>query len=463
MAYRLNPLFEPKSVAVVGATDDASKLGFHVMKSLTIHPFRGTLIPINPNRAEVMGISTASSLTHVSGEIDLAVVVVPAQSVLEVFRECVARKVKGIVLITAGFKEIDDPSGGALQDELAALANSANIPVIGPNTFGIVNRHVDLNASFTPEFSLVEEGSISLVSQSGGIAHLMSFLSIRSDIKLSKIVGLGNHLNLDFADMIDYLIEDPYTSVIVMYMEGVETPRRIVQTAQKCGKRKPILAWKSGSASVSNIASKSHTGSLAGSKELYEGAFRQANILSFDSSESILDAAKAFSACPIPRSSTVAVLTSQAGPGMVGADVCEAEGIRLAQFSAKTQRRIDELLPPMSMRNNPVDMGPIWYNSQATKEMIDSVMKDENVGGILLFIMFASANRELVKGISDLLIDLHQPKPVITCISAPPGTWDAEINELEMAGAVSNYASPERAARAISVLCKYHVLLQTDH
>ena len=240
--YVMHALFNPKSVAVVGASDNPSKLGFHVMKSLVNGGFKGVVIPINPGAGEIFGFKAWPSVTAVQDVIDLVVVVVPAKRVPEVFRECAVVKVRGIVLITAGFKEIDDPAGAALHEKVAAIANEAGIPVIGPNTFGMVNLMASLNASFTPEFSQLKPGAVGLVSQSGGISHLLGFLAMRDGVGFSKIVGLGNRLNVDFAEMVDFLVEDPDTRVLALYVEGLDSPKDLLSAASRHRGKSPL--WR---------------------------------------------------------------------------------------------------------------------------------------------------------------------------------------------------------------------------
>jgi len=452
---RMKELFNPASVAVIGASDKPDKLGFHVMKSLTRGGYPGRIFPVNPGAQEIMGLTAVPSVSACDGGADLAVVVVPAGRVPGVFRECAASGVKGIVLITAGFKEIDDPGGAALHEEIAAIADEAGIPVIGPNTFGMINLSADLNASFTPEFSLLRKGSISLVSQSGGISHLLGFMAMRMDVGFRMIVGLGNRLNVDFAQMIAFLSDDPGTRVIVLYIEGIDEAGAFMETARRAGGRKPILAYKTGSGQVGDAASRSHTGSLAGSHEIYTASFAQAGIITIDNTETLLDAAKAFSACPLPAGSGVAVLSGQAGPSMAACDVCEAGGLRIVRFTPHTQETINRLLPPLALRTNPVDMGPAWYDSDAIRGITKTVMDDENVDGILLLMMFASANRDAVAGIADLLKGWEQRKPMISCIVSPPGIWDEAVSDLEASGALVNLPTPERAAQAMVNLWRY--------
>jgi acyl-CoA synthetase (NDP forming) len=278
---------------------------------------------------------------------------------------------------------------------------------------------------------------------------------------MSKVVGLGNRLNVDFSDMLGYLAEDPETRVIVLYLEGLDDPRRLMKAADDIRGRKPVLAYKTGRATRGNRASLSHTGSMAGRHDLYEGGLKQAGILTLESTEDLLDMAKALSGCPPLRGNRIAILSGQAGPGMAACDVCEEEGLKITTFRPSTQSVINEFLPPLALRTNPVDMGPAWYDSAAIAGIVNAVLEDENVDGLILLMMFASANREAVSGISPLLKSWGQKKPVVTCLLSPPGIWDSQIRDLEATGALVNYANPERAARTMATLWE-HRLLRRD-
>ena len=457
--HNLNSLFNPSTVAVIGASGKSDKLGYHVMKSLIRGGFDGGIFPINPSAGKIMEIPAYKALEDVDDPVDLAVIVVPAGAVPQVFEDCRKKGVKGIVLITAGFKEIEDASGEAQQTRLAAMARSAQIPVIGPNTYGMVNLSADLNASFTPEFSFVEKGAVALVSQSGGIAHLLAFMAMRQNVRMSKIIGLGNRLNMDFPEMIAYLADDPDTNVIALYIEGQDDPRRLMAAAGMMKGKKPIVALKAGGSETGDRASMAHTGSLAGRREVYDGGLRQAGILAVHRTDDLLDLAQALSVCPLPGGRSVAVLTGQAGPGMAACDVCEAEGLRISAFSAETQEEINDLLPPLALRTNPVDFGPAWYDAPAVRSIVRAVMNDERVDGLLLLMMFASANRETVPNLAELFLETKPEKPVVTCFLAPPGIWEEPIARMEKAGAAVNLPAPERAARTMAGLWRYREMM----
>jgi acyl-CoA synthetase (NDP forming) len=453
----MDAIFKPSSVAVIGASDNPGKLGSHVMRSLIEGKYPGKIFPINPGKGEILSVKTYPSLLLTPEVVDLSIIVLPAESVPKTIKECHEKGVKGIVLITAGFKEIEDSRGEMLQREITELANRFGIKIIGPNTFGVVNLHLPLNASFTPEFSLVEKGGISFVSQSGGMSHLMAFLSMRDHIGFSKVVGLGNRCNVDFADIVEYLMDDIETKVIAMYLEGIDDPRRLIEVAKRAIGKKPIITYKVGRSRTSDKASQFHTGSLAGKHEIYEGAFRQAGVLTLRSSEELLDVAKALTMSSPPAGSNVAVLSGQAGPGMAACDICEMEGLSLPPFSIETQKRIEALLPPLAIRTNPVDMGPAWYDSEAIKGIVEAVLEDKNIDALILCIMFASANRAALGNLSNLFLQRGKDKPVICCNSSPAGIWDEEIKRLEKMG-IPNYPTPERAAKALANLYRFKII-----
>jgi acyl-CoA synthetase (NDP forming) len=283
----------------------------------------------------------------------------------------------------------------------------------------------------------------------------MGFMAMRQNAGVSKIVGLGNRLNIDFPEMVPYLMDDPDTRAIALYLEGLDDPRRLMDAIKQTRFQKPVVAYKTGRSHSGDQASLSHTGSLAGKQEIYEAALRQSGVLYVDAAEELLDAARALSLCPLPEGRRVAILSGQAGPAMAASDVCEAEGMEIPSFHPRTQALINTLLPPLALRTNPVDMGPAWYSTSAIGGIIGAVMEDPHVDAILLLMMFASANREAVSGFSDLLLKWKQRKPVVACLIAPPGIWDKEVDRLEQGGALINVPTPERAAKTLALLWEY--------
>ena len=462
MYERLKQLFSPRSVAVVGASDSIDKLGYHVMKSLLTGHFTGAIYPVNPRSGSVWGFKAYQDLASIPAEIDLAVIVVPASAVPAALHECGRKGVKGAVLITAGFKEIEDPGGAELEQGIQEIAEGYGLPIIGPNTFGFANISWGVNASFTPEFALLEKGGVTLISQSGGLCHLCGFLAMEERMGMSKLMSLGNRVNVDFPEALGYFLEeDDETKVVALYIEGLDEPKKTLEIARLRRAKKPIIAYKAGRSEEGDNASKFHTGSLAGNHRIWQGALRQAGILEVTTGEELVDTAKTLDVCAPLRGNRIAVLSGQAGPGMVAADGLGDGGLRLARFSPATQARINELLPPIAMRTNPVDMGPAWYNPENMLNILGAVADDENTDGVLFIAMFASANVELLSSMEKIM-EGRAPfaKPVIACFTAPPGVWDEAVKAMDGKKGVAILHTPERAARAMGNLLKMKVLME---
>lgn len=460
VSARLKNLFCPESVAVVGASNSFDKLGYHVMKSLVEGNYGGRIFPVNPKSQEIWGISAYPTLSAIHETVDLTVVAVPAPFVAEVLHQCGEKMVKGVVLITAGFREIEDTKGEALEREISRIAQQYKLPIIGPNTFGFINRTLGVNASFTPEFSRMKKGGTALISQSGGICHLCGFMAMEQRMGVSKLMSLGNRLNIGFAELLKHLVEeDEDTRVIALYIEGLDDPRRMLEAASAVRGRKHIIAYKAGKSEKGDSASRFHTGSLAGNYQIWKGALRQAGILEVTSSEELIDTAKVLDACPPMKGSRIAVLSGQAGPGMIAADAVEKAGLKLARFSAKTQDVIDRLLPPIAIRTNPVDMGPTWYNVNNILDILKAVLEDEGTDGVIFINMFASANVNIGKEMAKYMKDAEPfKKPVIAIFTAPPGIWDQEIGEMDGEKGMSIIATPERAGTAMGNLWRATLL-----
>jgi acyl-CoA synthetase (NDP forming) len=280
---------------------------------------------------------------------------------------------------------------------------------------------------------------------------------------MSKLMSLGNRCNVDFPEMLRYLVEeDEATRVIALYIEGLDRPRDLLETAALLRGRKPIIAYKAGRSEKGDSASRFHTGSLAGNHQIWTGAMRQAGILEVVSAEELLDTAKALDACALPGGPRVAVLSGQAGPGMIAADALEGAGLQLSRFTPATQEKIDNLLPPVAIRTNPVDMGPAWYNPKAMLDILRAAVEDEGTDGVLFLAMYASANLKLAEELEKYTQGLEPfHKPVMACFTAPPGVWDESIKRLDRKRGMVILSTPERAAKAMSNLWKAR-LLWTD-
>ncbi len=451
----LTPLFYPNSVAVVGASSDPKKLGYFCLKSFTDSNFKGDIYPINPGYEEILGLKAYPSVKSLPAAFDLAIIVVTSNMVPSVLKECAQKGVKGAVIITAGFKEIGSDLGEKLQDELRDIANSADIKIIGPNTFGMYNTDADLNASFTPLFSKMRKGEISFLSQSGGMCHTVSYLAIDDRIGLNKALSLGNRCNLDFADLLEFLGEDTKTRAIAMYIEGLEKPRELIEAARKVVRKKPVVAYKSGRFQVTDQAALSHTGSLAGNYQIYDAALKQAGVIMANDCTELFDMTKALAFCPPLKGDRVAVCSLIAGPGIVSADCCQNNGMSMSKFSSSTQKKLDSLLPPLTFRMNPLDMA-FAQNLGTWKEILSEILNDSQVDTMLMIFPKQEFFDPMMGDVAELAIDLLKTykKPIVMCLPSPRDSFVEERDKMQKNG-IPVYQTPERAAKSLAALAKY--------
>lgn len=429
------------------------------MKSL-VGNYRGMVYPVNPRSETIWGLDSWSSLAAIPDTVDVAIIAVPAPLVPQTLHECGQKLIKGVVLITAGFREIEDEEGGLLEDEIRSIARFYDLPIIGPNTFGFVNLTDGVNASFTSEFSFISEGGVALISQSGGICHLCGFLAIEQRVGLSVLMSLGNRCNFDFPEALAYFVNHhDATRVVALYIEGLDKPRDLVETARSLRGKKPIIALKAGKSEKGDSASRFHTGSMAGNYQIWKGALKQAGILAVDSAEDLVDTAKVLDSCPLPDGPRIAILSGQAGPGMIASDTIKEAGLQLSTFTSETQDAINRLLPPIAIRTNPVDMGPAWYSPKDMLDILKAAIADDATDGVIFLAMYASANLKLAE---ELKKEMERSdafrKPVIACFTAPPGVWDQAIEGLDGKKGMAILSTPERAVKAMGNLWRMKLL-----
>jgi acyl-CoA synthetase (NDP forming) len=453
---QLDRIFNPRSVAVVGASASPEKIGFMCVGNLLETGFGGRVYPVNPGLGQLFGLKAYPSVSAIPGEVDLAMVAIPAELTLSTVEECVAKGVKGVILISGGFREVGTEIGADLQARLRDIANRGGMKIIGPNTLGFVNPRAKLNASFQYTLSLSRAGNVAVAAQSGGTTTYVVHALTNHNVGISKAIGLGNRCNLDFDELVTYFGQDRDTEVIILYVEGLEQPRRLITAAQKVTGRKPILVYKAGRGEEVSRATLSHTGALAGKYEFYKAAFRQAGMIVVDSIMELVDVAKALAFQPAAAGNRVAVFSVQAGPGIIIADKCHEQGLRLAQFSPETKQRLRQLVSPLNPVYNPVDLA--WKSDEfgASREMLKAVLNDESVDAIIVAAVFYGSNMELMRAVVDVAQD--SPKPIMVCLDSPRGTAYAEVNALEENG-IPTYPLPERVVTGLAGLVRYGEIL----
>jgi acetyltransferase len=447
----LEKMFNPDSVAVIGASRKEGKVGRAVLDNL-MQNSKLKIIPINPKSDEILGLPCYHNILDVpeSIKVDLAIIVVPAKLVPGSIDECGQAGVKNIIIISAGFKEAGI-EGARLERECIALCEKYGIKLIGPNCLGIIDTASGLNASFAP--NMAYKGNIAMMSQSGAICSVTLDWAERIGVGFSKFISLGNKAVLSENDFLQLFENDSSTAVIAAYLEGVKEGPEFIKIAERVSHSKPIVVVKSGRTAVGSKAVSSHTGTLAGSDAAYNAAFKQSGVLRADSIEEMLDYSRAFSVSPLPKGRNIAIITNAGGLGILAADACYYAGLTIASFEEKTVERLREKLPPAANFYDPVDVlgdaSPDLY-----EYALDVVQDDANVDGILLLVSPQSTTD--VPGIAEkIAITIKESKKPILCNFAG-GTRIALGEDILSKHGIPNYSSAERAVASMDALCNYY-------
>lgn len=382
VAASILPIFYPRSVAVIGASRNPESIGYRIFANLMKADFAGVLYPVNPNTEVVHSVRAYPTVGDIPDAIDLAVIVVPAKYVLDVARQCAEKKVRGLVVISAGFSELG-PEGAALEAELLAIAREHGMRMVGPNCMGVLNTNaaVNMNATFAPLHP--PRGNVAMLSQSGALGIAILDYARRHNIGISSFVSVGNKADISGNDMILSWEEDPATDVIVLYLESFGNPRRFGRLARRVARNKPIVALKSGRTASGSRAASSHTGALASSDTAVDALFRQTGVIRTNTMEELFAIASLLSSQPLPNGRRVGVITNAGGPGILAADTIESAGLELPELSAKLQKELGKVLPAEAATRNPVDLiasaGPAEY-AHAVKTLLASDEIDALIG-----------------------------------------------------------------------------------
>lgn len=473
---QMHKFFDPNSVAVVGASRKIRKAGHVIFKNFVDNKrrgvFKGELYPVNPHEDQILGYKCFSSLAEIAGGVELVVIAVPARFVPKIMEDAAEKKVKAVAIISGGFGEVGNHE---LENQVRTIAEKAGIRVLGPNCLGVYDSKTGVDMLFLPETKVLTSGDmvvatprpmpgpIAMVTQSGafGVAAL-DYLAGRQ-LGLSKFVSFGNKIDVNEPEMLDYLLHDEQTRVILLYAESIEAGRKFMKVAKTVTSKKPIVALKSGKTEAGIRAALSHTGAIAGSDRIYDSVFQQTGILRVKDMEEFFDAGKALAFQPPAAGRNVAIITSAGGPAIMAADECESRGVLIKKFSEKTIAKFEALkkagkIPSFATNFNPVDL-----TGSVTSEMFVEGMKilfeDPEIHGIIVIgLHHAPALQEdFVDRIASL--KRNYTKPVVAC----------DIGETEMAlylrfrfdkQGIPAYFSPEDAARAMIALVNYGQILK---
>lgn len=405
----LKTLFNPNSIAVIGASKDPKKVGFSVLNNLKRFGYKGRIIPINPNASEVLGFKAYPKTSDAGSDIDMAVIAIPAKFVPDALIDCSKAGVSSVVVLSAGFKEVGH-EGLLLEQKCKQICRDSGIRMLGPNCLGVINTANDMNASFAGD--MLAKGRIAFFSQSGALGIAIMDWALGNNIGFSKFISLGNKTDLSEVDFIEYFINDDETDVILGYIEDVVDGKRFMQVASKATKIKPVILIKSGSTSAGARAASSHTGALAGSETAFNSAFKQTGVIRASGIEDLFDTAMVFSAKKFPANNRLLIVTNAGGPGILAADMSERCGLMLPQLSHETLQTIEPLLPESASLHNPVDIiGDATSERYAT--VLNHAIYDPNISGILV-ILTPQAMTD-VQNVADIVIHTASKtdKPVI--------------------------------------------------
>ena len=438
----MRPIFEPRSVAVVGAGRERGKIGAEILHNIIASGFTGDVYPIHPSAETIQGLRAYPRAAGIGKPIDLAMIVVPAPLVLDAVDDCLAAGARGVCVISAGFSEVGG-EGGLREAALMTKIRAAGSRLVGPNCMGLLNTDpaINLNATFAPVYP--PAGSVAMSTQSGALGLAILDYAKRLNIGISSFVSVGNKPDVSGNDLIQYWASDPRTSVILLYLESFGNPRRFSEIARRVGRRKPIVAVKAGRSQAGARAASSHTGALASDDAAVDALFRQAGVIRTGTLQELFDVAALLAHQPLPKGRRVAIVTNAGGPGILAADACEANGLELPALSGATRTELRSFLPAAASVGNPVDMiasaSPEHY-----RRTLAAVLKDENIDSVLtIFIPPLVTEPDAVADAIRASAAECPEKPVLAIFmraeGAPP-----------QIAPIPGYAFPESAATALA-------------
>jgi len=443
----LDCIFNAKSVAVIGASRTPGKLGYEILKNIIDANYSGKLYPVNPKADEILGLKAYKSVTEIPEPVDLAVIVIPARFVPDTVRECGKKGIRGIVVISGGFGEVGNKE---LEDDLVKAVKEYGIRMIGPNCQGINNPKIGLNASWP---MIKAPGVISIASQSGTFFATLQMWAKDDNVGVSKCAALGNKLDVDFDDLVEYYGADPDTKVIAIYMEGVRNGKRFVDAARKVTKNKPVIVLKGGRTELGARAVASHTRSLAGKDQIFDAAFIRSRIIRVQDLEELYDTAKAFATLPIPKGNRLLIVTSSGGSGILATDEASERGLDVPLPSESLVNILKEKVPDYVILRNPLDLTGNAYSELYQIVLSEALKTDEYDAVVAIF-------GDPISGAADLIGSIVKQSTIPIAI-VYLGGGDVQFEEkkkFESMG-IPVYPTAERAVRALANMVKYSQLI----
>lgn len=446
---KLKKFFNPKTIAVIGATNKPGHVGFSLLENIISGGYRGKIYPVNPYREIIQGLETVHSVQDIKEDVDLAIIATPAPTVPSLVEECGKKEVGGVIIVSSGFKEAGQ-KGEELYREISEIIKKYHLNVLGPNCLGFIRPSVYLNASFTTRSA--QQGKIAFISQSGALCSAILDWSIKDNVGFSYFISIGEMIDLDFASLIDYLGNDPEVNSILIYMESLTNARNFLSAARAYARNKPIVVLKSGKSLAGAIAARSHTGSLAGNDAVYDAAFKRVGILRVNTINNLFDCALSLDTQPIPKGNRLAIVTNAGGPGVIATDcLVSLDGV-LADLKPETVEKLNNFLPPAWSKNNPVDiLGDA--DPERYRKAIEICLNDENVDGMLV-LLTPQQMTDPEKVAEDILqISTENSKTILTSWMGEE-TIKAGRTILEK-GNIPVFKTPEEAVKSFMYMYNY--------
>ncbi|MDP8938912.1 MAG: bifunctional acetate--CoA ligase family protein/GNAT family N-acetyltransferase [Actinomycetota bacterium] len=450
----LDTIFRPETVAVIGATERLGSVGRTIMWNLISSPFGGTVFPVNSNRSNVLGIKAYPTISDVPEQVDLTVIVAPAPAVPDIVAECVEAGVQGAVIISAGFKEIG-PEGAELERQVLEQARRGRMRIIGPNSLGVMSPNFSFNATFAG--AIARPGSVGFLSQSGALLTAILDQSFQENIGFSAFVSVGSMMDVGWGDLIYYLGDDPKTKSIVIYMESIGDARSFLSAAREVALTKPIIVIKAGRTEAAGKAAASHTGSLTGSDEVLDAAFRRSGVLRVNSISELFDMAEILGKQPRPKGPRLTVVTNAGGPGVLATDALIQGGGKLAELSPDTMNSLNEFLPAPWSHGNPIDiLGDA--NPERYTQTLETTGRDPGSDGLLV-VLTPQDMTDPTATAEQLAPYAHSTrKPVLA--SWMGGEEVAAGKSILNGAGIPTFDYPDTAARAFNNMWRYNYNLR---
>jgi acetyltransferase len=441
-------MFNPETVALIGATEREGSVGRAIMENLLLSEDR-KLFPVNPNRTKVLGKTCYPSITLVTERIDLAIIATPAQNVPEIVEECGKAGVEGLIIVSAGFKEIGE-EGRKLEEQIEEIRKRYGLRILGPNCLGIIRPPMGLNASFLKAHP--EPGKIAFISQSGALGSAILDWALEAHVGFSMFASLGSMVDIDFGDLIDLLGEDPNTRSIMIYMESIENAKKFMSAARGFARNKPIIVVKSGRFAESKNAAVSHTGAMAGDDQVYDAAFKRVGVVRVKEVEDLFNAAEVLDSANLPKGPRLAIITNAGGPGVMATDALIELGGELAKLSDKSLEELNAVLPPYWSKNNPIDV----LGDSDIERYVNAVtvcLHDAGVDGILVMYTPQGAAQPTELAQSVVEISTHARRPLLTAWMG--GEEVQEAREIFLQHDIPTYETPEDAVKTYEYMYRY--------